>query len=356
MISTPRVISPSSLISPYLGISSTMHISYRSLSSEKEKDNDHKSMHSPVSPPTQSTPTPTLTPVSWIDSDMIPPSMRPYLHLARADKQVGTMLLLWPCVWSVCLAAPLGSLPSLPIISQFAIGALVMRSAGCTINDIWDRDFDKHVERTKTRPLASGALTVPQALQFLGLQLTCGLGVLVSLHPNCILLGLGSMPLVVAYPLMKRFMNWPQFVLGLAFNWGALMGWTAVHGETSLPHVLPLYTAGVCWTLVYDTLYGYQDRKDDKKLGLKSTALTFGDNPQAILSLLATGVVAGLSISGMEAHLTSPFYVGVGGVGAHLLWQIWTANLNDPKNLWARFCSNRYTGALIAASIVAGHF
>jgi 4-hydroxybenzoate polyprenyltransferase len=151
-------------------------------------------------------------------------------------------------------------------------------------------------------------------------------------------------------------MNWPQLVLGLAFNWGALMGWTAVHGEISLQHVLPLYSAGVCWTLVYDTLYGYQDIKDDRKLGLKSTALTFGDKPQVILSLLASGVVAGLSLSGMQANMSPIFYAGVGGVGAHLLWQIWTAKLDDPNNLWTRFSSNRYTGALIAASIVAGHF
>jgi len=212
----------------------------------------------------------------------------------------------------VALAAPLGSFPDMLLMGQFAVGAFVMRGAGCTINDLWDRDFDKHVERTKNRPLANGSISVPQALGFLTLQLSCGLGVLVSLHPSCISLGLLSMPLVVAYPLMKRFTNWPQFVLGLTFNWGALMGWTAVHGNTSLVHVLPLYAAGVCWTLVYDTLYGYQgtksidtyftthtltlittnsytDRGDDRKLGLKSTSLHLGDEPQRPLSIIATG-------------------------------------------------------------------
>lgn len=183
-----------------------------------------------------------------------------------------------------------------------------MRGAGCTINDLWDKDFDKHVERTKSRPLASGALSTKQALAFLGLQLTAGFSVLVSLNAECILLSLASMPLVVAYPLMKRFTNWPQLVLGLTFNWGALVGWTAAAGgstsaltqvlggdegqtlslsllgatekllsvsaeaATRLPaglleSALPLYAAGVCWTLIYDTLYGYQDRKDDRRIG-----------------------------------------------------------------------------------------
>lgn len=203
--------------------------------------------------------TPPAPKASWIDTHpLIPSTLRPYLHLARVDKQVGTLLLLWPCCWSVALAAPLGSLPDVILMGQFALGAFVMRGAGCTINDLWDRDFDKHVERTKNRPLANGSISVPQALGFLAAQLTCGLGVLVSLDPSCISLGFLSMPLVIAYPLMKRFTNWPQLVLGLTFNWGALMGWTAVHGTTSLEHVLPLYAAGVCWTLVYDTLYGYQ--------------------------------------------------------------------------------------------------
>ena len=203
------------------------------------------------------TPSPML---SWIDTNpWIPAVVRPYLHLARADKQVGTMLLLWPCCWSTALAAPSGALPDMLLLGTFALGALVMRGAGCTINDLWDQDYDKHVERTKHRPLASGQLTTNQALMFLGGQLTVGSGVLMSFDTTCVALGLCSMPLVVLYPLCKRFTNWPQLVLGLAFNWGALMGWPALHpGELGLVHTLPLYAAGVCWTLVYDTLYGYQ--------------------------------------------------------------------------------------------------
>lgn len=242
-------------------------------------------------------------PTSWIENKRIPVKLRPYLHLARADKQVGTMLLMWPCIWSATLAAPMGALPDMLLLSKFAVGALVMRGAGCTINDLWDKDFDKHVERTKTRPLANGDLSVSQALGFLGVQLSAGLVVLLSLNPESILLGMASMPLVICYPLMKRYTNWPQFVLGLTFNWGALVGWTAaapntssvfsqlrLSGEQSLMTVpqqvvdlsmaatsslpegvlqsaLPLYCAGVCWTLIYDTLYGYQDRSDDRRIG-----------------------------------------------------------------------------------------
>jgi len=155
---------------------------------------------------------------------------------------------------------------------------------------------------------------------------------------------------------MKRITHMPQLVLGATFNWGALMGWTAVSGTFSAPHLMPLYTAGVCWTLIYDTLYGYQDRKDDAKLGLKSTALYLGDSPQWPLSAVAVGMVGSLMLVGYEAELTLPYYVGVAGLSSHLAWQIWTADINSPKNLWARFNSNKYAGAVLGAAIVAGHF
>ena len=171
-----------------------------------------------------------------------------------------------------------------------------------------DRDFDKHVERTKDRPLASGELSLNQALVFLGLNLSCGLAVLTSLNIQCIKLGFLVMPLVVSYPLMKRMTNFPQLVLGMTFNWGALMGWTAVLGETSLYHTIPLYISGVCWTLVYDTLYGYQDRKDDLKLGLKSTSLYLGEKPQVPLSVLCGAMVAGLFTTGYINGLSLPYY------------------------------------------------
>lgn len=149
-----------------------------------------------------------------------------------------------------------------------------MRSAGCIINDLWDKDFDKQVERTRARPLASGELSVPQALAALAITLSGAAGVLMSMKTFSIVVGLGSMPLVVAYPLMKRYTYAPQLFLGMAFNWGALLGWVEVTGACSLPHTLPLYIGGICWTLVYDTIYGYQDRDDDAKIGERTVETT----------------------------------------------------------------------------------
>ncbi len=268
----------------------------------------------------------------------------------------GTLLLLWPCVWSTALASPLGELPDPVLLTKFCIGAIIMRGAGCTINDMWDKDFDKSVERTRSRPLASGELTVSDAMKFLALQLSCGLGVLLTFNLNSILLGLASFPLVVIYPLMKRYTNWPQLVLGFTFNWGALMGWAELHGSLSLPHILPLYAAGICWTLVYDTLYGYQDRDDDRKLGLKSTALHLGDAPQWPLTCLAAAMTSGLVACGHMNDLTTPYYGGVALVTGHLLWQIWSADVNNKENLATRFNSNTQVGLAVALAIIAGHF
>lgn len=221
---------------------------------------------------------------------------------------------------------------------------------------MWDKDFDKHVERTKNRPLASGELSLLQASAALMTTLSCSLGVLVSMNYDSVLLGLASMPLVISYPLMKRYTNFPQFVLGLAFNWGVLVGWTEVTGTFSLLYTLPLYIGGVCWTLVYDTIYGYQDASDDKKLGLKSTSLYFGENPTISLTLCASGMMAGVTFAGYNVGLTYPFYVGMVGCVLHLAWQITTINIKDKTNLWNRFHSNQYLGMLVTASIVAGHF
>jgi 4-hydroxybenzoate polyprenyltransferase len=221
-------------------------------------------------------------PATWVE-EYLPVSVQPYARLARMDKPIGTFLLLWPCWWSTALAASPHQLPDPKLlalfgvgtliisdggisfivnfiihetVSFFAIGAFVMRGAGCTINDMWDADFDKKVSRTKTRPLASGELTHKQALGFLAVQLTAGLGVLLSLPHTmyCFHLGAASLPLVVAYPLMKRYTNMPQLVLGMTFNWGAFMGWAATYGSLDWTVVGPLYASGVAWTLVYDTL------------------------------------------------------------------------------------------------------
>ena len=221
---------------------------------------------------------------------------------------------------------------------------------------MWDRDFDKHVERTKSRPLASGALTLTQASATLFTTLTASLGILLTLNYNSILLGFASLPLVILYPLMKRYIYFPQFVLGLAMNWGALVGWTEVTGSLSVMHAaIPLYIGGVCWTLVYDTIYGYQDCDDDKKLGLKSTSLYLGDKPFLPLSLLGCGMTASIVWSGYSVGLTMPFYIGMTASAGHLIWQITTLDIKNKTYLWKIFHSNQYLGLLITASIVAGH-
>jgi len=213
-----------------------------------------------------------IPPQSWIDR--VPgEGLRPYLRLARLDRPIGTWLLLLPCWWATAMAAP--GWPDPWFLGLFAVGALVMRGAGCTVNDIADREFDKKVARTAGRPIASGQVSVAQALAFLALQLGIGLAVLLQFNGYTVILGVSSLALVAIYPFAKRVTYWPQFVLGLTFNWGALVGWAAVTGGLEAPAVL-LYAAGILWTMGYDTIYAHQDKEDDVLIGVKSTALKFG--------------------------------------------------------------------------------
>jgi len=213
----------------------------------------------------------------WIDR-RLPAAWRPYCRLMRLDRPIGTWLLLFPCWWSAALAAE--GWPDLWLFALFAIGAVVMRGAGCTVNDWADRDFDGKVARTAARPIPSGAVSPRQALIFLVAQLLVGLLVLLQLNWFAIGVGAASLLLVFPYPFMKRITYWPQAWLGLTFNWGALVGWAAVRGDLTLAPVL-LYIAGVFWTLGYDTIYAHQDKEDDILVGVKSTALALGENTVA---------------------------------------------------------------------------
>ncbi|GMF39621.1 unnamed protein product [Phytophthora fragariaefolia] len=284
-----------------------------------------------------------------------PEWMLPYIQISRINRPAGTFMLLWPCFWSISMAAPAGQLPDLKLLALFGTGAFIMRSAGCTINDMWDKDFDKQVERTNKRPLAAGKLTYPQAWGFLAGQLSAGLAVLLQLNWYSVAMGASSLALVAAYPTMKRFTYWPQAFLGLTFNYGALLGWAAVHGSCEWPVVLPLYAGGVAWTLVYDTLYAHQDKKDDIKIGVRSTALLFGENTKPVLNFFSAAAIAGFGTAGYMAGLDWPFFLGLTGGAAHLAWQVNTAKLDDPINLQARFASNKWFGALMFASVVAGN-
>ncbi|TDH68849.1 hypothetical protein CCR75_001421 [Bremia lactucae] len=284
-----------------------------------------------------------------------PEWMLPYIQLARINRPAPTFMLLWPCFWSIAMATPAGHMPDLKLLSLFATGAFIMRGAGCTINDMWDKEFDKQVERTNKRPLAAEKLTYPQAWAFLAGQLSAGLAVLLQLNWYSIAMGASSLALVSTYPIMKRYTYWPQAVLGLTFNYGALLGWAAVHGSCEWPVVLPLYAGGMAWTLVYDTLYAHQDKEDDIKIGIRSTALLFGHNTKPVLNLFSAAAIAGFGTAGYMAGLHWPYFFGLGGGAAHLAWQVNSADLNDPKNLQARFASNKWFGALIFASILMGN-
>ena len=288
----------------------------------------------------------------WIDR-LAPAATRPYLRLARLDRPIGTWLLLFPCWWSTALAAEPGAGPDWGLMLLFAIGALVMRGAGCTVNDIVDRDIDAKVARTAGRPLPSGQITLNQAFGFLALQLAIGLLVLFQLSTLAIWLGIASLALIVAYPFMKRITWWPQAFLGLTFNWGALLGWATVRGELGWP-AISLYVAGIFWTLFYDTIYAHQDKADDALIGVKSTALRLGKDTKTWLAGFGAIMILLLVVTAMATGLAWPAKLGIIGVAGHLIWQLLTVDLDHAEDCRAKFNSNRYIGWILLAGIFAG--
>jgi 4-hydroxybenzoate polyprenyltransferase len=284
---------------------------------------------------------------------LAPKAVLPYLRLARADRPIGIFLLAFPCFWSVSLAArSIGdAYPDPSLLMLFLIGAVVMRGAGCTYNDIVDRDIDAKVARTMTRPLPSGQVTPKAAFAFMVVLSLIGLAVLLSLNHISILLGLGVLPIVALYPLVKRFSHWPQAILGLAFNWGALMGWTAVLGRLDLAPLV-LYAGAVCWTIGYDTIYAHQDREDDGLLGVKSTALRFGNATKPWLTLLYSIAWLAITTAGLLAGAGFAFLIGMAAAAAQLGWQVVTLDTDDAENCLTRFRSNRDFGAIVFAAIL----
>ncbi|XP_034952314.1 4-hydroxybenzoate polyprenyltransferase, mitochondrial [Chelonus insularis] len=284
-----------------------------------------------------------------------PSRVQPYMKLMRIDRPIGSWLLFWPCSWSIAMAATPGALPDIHMLALFGLGAFVMRGAGCTINDMWDQDIDKKVARTRDRPLVAGQVTNFQALMFLGGQLSVGLAILLQLNWYSVFLGASSLGLVILYPLMKRITYWPQLVLGMTFNWGALLGWSAIHGSCDWSICLPLYTAGICWTILYDTIYAHQDKVDDLRLGIKSTALKFGDRTNLYLSGFGTSMITSLIIAGVQSGQTWPYYTAVTLVAGHLAEQISTLKINDPTDCAEKFISNSIVGFILFTGIVLGN-
>jgi 4-hydroxybenzoate polyprenyltransferase len=289
---------------------------------------------------------------NWVDR-LAPASCQPYLRLARFDRPIGAWLLLVPCWWSSGLAAIAAGapLPSLWHLTLFFVGAFTMRGAGCTWNDIVDRDLDGRVERTRSRPLPSGQVTLAGAVSFLAIEALVGLVVLVQFNAYAIATGVASLAIVAIYPFMKRITWWPQIVLGLAFSWGALMGWAAAFGRLDPPALL-LYAGSIAWVIGYDTIYAHQDREDDALIGIKSTARLFEDRTKPMLALFDAAAIGLIGIAAGLAGAGPAFWLGLGGFAAHLAWQIARLDIGDAELCLKLFKSNRDAGLILFAGMV----
>ena len=290
---------------------------------------------------------------NWVDR-YAPEAARPYLRLARADRPIGTWLLVFPCWWSMVLAQLTtdAAIPHLGYMVLFAIGAFVMRGAGCAYNDYVDREYDAQVARTRSRPIPSGQVSPEQALIFVAALALVGLGVLLQFNGFTIGLGIASLLLVLIYPFMKRFTYWPQVILGLAFNWGALVGWSAVRGALDLAPIM-LYVGAVMWTIGYDTIYAHQDKEDDLMLGLKSTAIRFGENSKVWVGLFYAGAIILWASAAVLAGAYTVTLLGLLIAGGHFAWQTATLDTEDADNCLTRFRSNRDVGIIVLAGLVA---
>jgi 4-hydroxybenzoate polyprenyltransferase len=306
---------------------------------------------------------------NWVDS-LAPRATRPFLRLGRFDRPIGAWLLLWPGWWSLALAAseaPLGwewavtglgangeGLPDPILMVAFLIAAFSMRAAGCTFNDIIDRNIDAQVARTASRPLPSGQVTVAGAITFLIFLSGVGLAILLTMNRLAILMGVASLALVAFYPFAKRITNWPQLFLGLAFSWGALLGWTAFTGSISAAP-LGLYAGSILWVIGYDTIYAHQDVKDDARIGIKSTALLLGATSKPWLAGFYALGLGGIALAAWLADVWMPAFGAVMIAGAaQLAWQVIDLDLNDPANCLAKFRSNHVFGMIVLAAIVIG--
>lgn len=291
---------------------------------------------------------------NWVDR-WAPAPMRPYLRLSRADRPIGTWLLLIPCWWGLALAILWDQSPRWEdawIAIGCALGAWLMRGAGCTWNDIADREYDAQVERTRSRPIPSGQISVRQAFVWMVAQALLAFAILLTFHWVAILLGIGSLVLVAIYPFAKRFTWWPQVFLGLAFNWGALLAWAAHTGDVKSPAIL-LYLAGIVWTLFYDTIYAHQDTEDDALIGVKSTARLFGDASASWLKYFIIGTVALMAMAIIQAGMPRANIMalvlalaGPWAMGWHMTWQLRGFDPSDGAKMLQLFRANRDTGLI----------
>src|ERR1044072_5017567 len=289
---------------------------------------------------------------NWVDT-RAPLWSRPWLRLSRLGRPIGSWLLLMPCWWSAALAAGIAhDLRRLPLILVlFFVGAFAMRGAGWTWNDITDRDLDAMVERTRSRPIPAGDVSVAQAAGFLVLQALVGLAVLVQFNRFAIFTGIASLLIVAIYPFMKRITYWPQIVLGLAFSWGALMGFAVTFGRIDAT-ALVLYAGSIAWVIGYDTIYAHQDAEDDALIGIKSTALLFGANTRPALLVFYALAVALIAAALARAGAGWPAWIGLAACAAHLCRQIANLETGDPSRCLQLFKSNRDAGLLLFGGLL----
>jgi 4-hydroxybenzoate polyprenyltransferase len=289
---------------------------------------------------------------NWVDG-LAPRWSRPYLRLARLDRPIGSWLLLMPCWWSAGVAAVAAGKagPDPWHVFLFFVGAFAMRGAGCTWNDLVDRDIDAQVERTRSRPIPSGQVTVPQAAAFMLLQAAVGLAVLLQFNRFTVGAGVASLAIVAVYPFMKRITYWPQIFLGLSFSWGALMGWAAAFGRLDAPAYL-LYAGAISWVIAYDTIYAHQDREDDALIGLRSTAILFGERTRPMLAAFYAAAIVLIALAQWRAGCGVLSYLGLFAFAAHLAWQVRRFRVGDAALCLRLFKSNRDAGLILFAGYI----
>lgn len=286
----------------------------------------------------------------WVER-WLPRPWRPYARLCRLDRPIGTWLTLLPCIAALIQAA--GGWPDLKRLIVFSLGALLMRGIGCTVNDMWDRDIDKHVERTRFRPLTSGQLSMRQAVLFLLAQLLVCASLLFFINEQSRWWALGVLPFVAIYPFCKRITYWPQAVLGICFNWGMLMAWTDTQNHLPLAAVA-MWLGAVLWQIGYDSIYAYVDMRDDRSLGLRSTAMRFGDRGKAWIGGFYLATVLLWAWGGYAMGLGPLYLVGMMLVALHLGWQLAVFDLKRPDRNFKLFRANLWTGVLLVGAALAG--
>lgn len=286
----------------------------------------------------------------WVERSL-PAGWRPYARLCRLDRPVGTWLTLLPCLAALVQAAD--GLPTLFRLVVFSLGALLMRGIGCTFNDIFDRDFDKRVERTRFRPLTSGQLSLKNALYFVAGQLAvCGI-LLFAINSYSRWLAIALLPIVIVYPLCKRFTYWPQIVLGIGFNWGMLMAWSDTQNVVP-PAAVAMWLGAVLWQVGYDSIYGYVDMRDDIMLGLRSTALRFKDRGKVWISGFYVATAGLWLYAGVALHMSWPYYLTLAAIAVHLAWQMWVFDVHRPDRNFMLFRSNMVIGVLLLIATLGG--